>query len=231
MQKYKKVLIILLIILICMIIVLFFKNEIFSFVWIKQYEHKYSNINLVEKNLHFNENKIEENNIKINDLQISLSDFAYNKNERKLDFNLKFENGNNINTVGYILRVYNNDYCLGDRFNGYTSLNSGIEYIINYNKFYEENFGYKSKTIDLVNGSSVENDLLSKCKMLKQDEMSEDGSLIHHISFELPEEFIINDVVKIELFDLNYQNIGNEEIYKIQEDLNQIRYTINLNEN
>ena len=230
MEKYKKILLILLVFFICIIIILFFKNEIFTIVWIKRYEHKYRYINLVERTLNLDANKIEENNVKIDDLQISLSNFIYNKDEKKLYFDLNFENGNNINNVGYILRIYNTEYCLGDRFNGYTFL-TGIEYIINYNKFYEENFGYKSKAIDLVNGSNVKNDLLNRCKMLKQDEMSENGSLIHHISFELPEEFIINDKIKIELLDLNYQNIGNKEISQNKKGLNQIRYTVNFNEN
>lgn len=67
--------------------------------------------------------------------------------------------------------------------------------------------------------------------MFKQDELLENGNLIHKISFELPEEFIITDNLKIELFDLNYQNIGNSTVYQAQELLTQVRYTINFNGN
>ena len=233
MKKYIKIFIPLLIILILILLILFFKNEIFTFIWVKEYEHKYNNLNLIEKTISFNTttNTLEENSININNFRISLSDFNFNANEKTLNFNLNFENGNDLNHVGYILRVYNNEYCLGDRFNGQISLDSSIEYIINYNKFYEKHFGYKSQAIDMTNILAPKNDLLNKCKMLKQDELLENGGLIHKISFELPEEFIINDNLKIELFDLNYQNIGDKTIYHAQEDLTQIEYTINLSEN
>ncbi len=234
MKKYKKILLLIILLIVVVLIVMsFFKNEIFTFIWVRGYENKYRDINLIEKNLSFdkNVNLIEENSININDFKISLSDFSYNQNDKKLNFNLNFKNENELNNVGYILRVYNSDYCLGDRFNGHISLNSGIEYIISRNKFYEENFGYKSQTIDLNNTEIIKNDLLNRCRMLKQDELLEDGSLIHKISFELPEEFIISDNLNIELFDLNYQNIGDKTIYQTQSPLTQIEYKISLSEN
>lgn len=233
MKNAKRILIVLLILLILMLILLFFKNELFSFLFVKEYEHKYKDINLVEKNLYLDktQNIIEENTIDINNLKITLSDFYYNKDEKKLEFDLEFSNENSLNNVGYILRVYNTEYCLGDRFNGQISLNSAIEYIISYNKFYEENFGVKNRYIDLVNCITQNNDLLSKCNMLKQDELMENGNLVHQISFELPEEFVINDILNIELFDLNYQNIGEKTVYQVQEPLTQVRYTINFGEN
>lgn len=142
MKNIKKLLILLLILLIFILVILIFKNEIFTFIWVKEYDNKYKDINLIEKTLSFdtNQNAIEENNIEINGFKINLSDLNYNKNEKKLDFNFKFENEKELNNVGYILRVYNQDYCLGDRFNGFISLHSGIEYFISYDKFYEENF-------------------------------------------------------------------------------------------
>lgn len=161
-----------------------------------------------------------------------MSDLNYNKNEKKLDFNLKFENEKELNNVGYILRVYNQDYCLGDRFNGFISLHSAIEYYISYDKFYEENFETQSKATDtFLNRTYPNNDLFGVCKMFKQNELFENGNLIHKISFELPEEFIITDSLKIELFDLNYQNIGNSTVNQVQEPLTQVKYTINFNGN
>lgn len=233
MKKYIKIFIPLLIILILILLILFFKNEIFTFIWVKEYEHKYNNLNLIEKTISFNTttNTLEENSININNFRISLSDFNFNANEKTLNFNLNFENGNDLNHVGYILRVYNNEYCLGDRFNGQISLDNAIEYIISYNKFYEKNFGYKSKSIDITNSEIIENNLINECRMIKQDELLENGSLIHKISFELPEQFVINDGFKIELFDLNYQNIGDKTIYQVQEPLTQIDYIINFSEN
>lgn len=233
MKNIKKILIILFILLIFMLIILFFKNEILSFICIKEYEHKYKDINLIEKTLSFdkNQNAIEENEININGFKINLSDFNYSKDEKKLEFNLKFENESSLNHVGYILRVYNEEYWLGDRFNGQISLDSSIEYVINYKKFYEENFGIQNKTIDITDFDLPNNNLLNKCQMLKQNELLENGDLIHKISFELPEEFVINNILKIELFDLNYQNIGNPTVYQVQEPLTQVKYTINFVEN
>ena len=233
MKKYKQIFIILLLVLLFSILILFFKNEIFTFIWTKEYENKYKDINLIEKTLSFNkyENLIEENTTKINNFQVVLSDLNYNKAKKNLEFNLTFKTEKELNNVGYILRVYNTEYCLGDRFNGQISLDNAIEYIISYNKFYEKNFGYKSKSIDITNSEIIENNLINECRMIKQDELLENGGLIHKISFELPEEFIINDNLKIELFDLNYQNIGDKTIYQAQEDLTQIEYTINLSEN
>ena len=233
MKKYKQIFIILLLVLLFSILILFFKNEIFTFIWTKEYENKYKDINLIEKTLSFNkyENLIEENTTKINNFQVVLSDLNYNKAKKNLEFNLTFKTEKELNNVGYILRVYNTEYCLGDRFNGQISLDNAIEYIISYNKFYEKNFGYKSKSIDITNSEIIENNLINECRMIKQDELLENGSLIHKISFELPEQFVINDGFKIELFDLNYQNIGAKTIYQVQEPLTQIDYIINFSEN
>ena len=233
MKKYKQIFIILLLVLLFSILILFFKNEIFTFIWTKEYENKYKDINLIEKTLSFNkyEKLIEENTTKINNFQVVLSDLNYNKAKKNLEFNLTFKTEKELNNVGYILRVYNTEYCLGDRFNGQISLDNAIEYIISYNKFYEKNFGYKSKSIDITNSEIIENNLINECRMIKQDELLENGSLIHKISFELPEQFVINDGFKIELFDLNYQNIGDKTIYQVQEPLTQIDYIINFSEN
>lgn len=226
----KKIIIVLFSILFFLLLILFFKNEFYSIIWEKKYEYKYKDAKLVEKSLSFDksENILETNSIDINDFKIILSNLNYNSTENKLDFYLKFKNKNNLNHIGYILRVYNDDYCLGDRFNGYVSIASTIEYTINYNKFYEENFGYRKKNIDLTKYISIENDLYNECKMSKQDEQLEDGSFIHKISFELPERFVINNNLKIELVDLNYQNVGDKVFYHVQEPMTEIRYNINF---
>ena len=89
---------------------------------------------MIEKTISFNTttNTLEENSININNFRISLSDFNFNANEKTLNFNLNFENGNDLNHAGYILRLSKNQYCLAHRFNGQIPLDSSIEYIINY---------------------------------------------------------------------------------------------------
>lgn len=232
MKIYKGIFIILLVILIFMSILLFFKDELLTFIWVKEYEQKYKDINLVEKTLQFNEttNTLEENNINLNEFKISLSDLKYSKDEKKLNFNFKFESGSTLNQVGYILRVYNTEYCLGHRPHGYISLLNPIEYMITYNKFYEETFGYKSQPIEFSNMIVPDNDLVNECTMSNQSETLEDGGLLNKISFNLPKEFVINDNFKIELFDINYQNTENSTFHQVTNPLTKIRYTINLNE-
>lgn len=216
-----------------MLIILSFKDEILTFIWVKEYEEKYKDINLIEKTLQFNKttNTLEENNINLNGFKINLSELKYNKDEKKLDFNLKFENESNLNHVGYILRVYNTEYCLGNRGHGHLSFTSPEEYYITYNKFYEETFGYKSRAINFSNMDVPNNDLVNECTMSNQPEVLENGGLLHKISFNLPEEFVISNSFKIELFDLNYQTVEDRTFYQVTNPLTQIRYTINLNEN
>lgn len=62
-----------------------------------------------------------------------------------------------------------------------------------------------------------------------QRELLEDGTLLHNISIELSEDFVIEDSLNIQLFDLNYQNIGDKTFYIPEESLTQVDYTININ--
>ena len=48
------------------------------------------------------------------------------------------------------------------------------------------------------------------------------------ISLEIPEEFVIDDILNIDLFDINYQNIGNKEFYQLKAPLSEIKYTIDF---
>ena len=93
---------------------------------------------------------VEENLIEIDDFKIALSDLNYTEN--KLNFNLKFSHLKPLNHSGYILRVANKDYYLGDRFNGQISLDSSFEWLISMDKFNINNFeNYKEKSINYKN--------------------------------------------------------------------------------
>lgn len=227
----KKFFIILLIILITMVLLAVFYDDILWFAYEKIYDYKYSNMYKTEEILSYNteSNLIEENSLDISNLKIILSDLEYTENELK--FNLTFSHSKPLNHVGYILRVANKDYYLGDRFNGQISLSSSREWIISMNKFYLENFQNKisSRNIFKQLAESPENDynLINYTSYQKQDEILENGSLLHKISFNLPEKFIIDDTLKIVLFDINYQNIGDSNFYQLKEPLSQITYTIN----
>ena len=69
--------------------------------------------------------------------------------------------------------------------------------------------------------------------MIEQTEILENGELLHQISFDLPKEFIINEkmLVSNKLNSKKRINkyVGDTTIYKVQEPLTQIQYTINLN--
>lgn len=235
-KKYKRKVkhlwfIILLFILLFVSIIAVFRYEILWLFFEKKYEIKHNNRYLIEETLSYDkENKlIEENSIHVNDFKVILSDLEYTDN--KLNFNLKFSHSKPLNHTGYILRVFNKDYCLGDRFNGQISLDSATEWLISMDKFYEENYGY-TKVPKNINNRLVEvpenNHMLFKGKITKYNEILEDGSLMHKISLEIPEEFIVDEGLNIDLFDINYQNIGNTEFYQLKDPLSEIKYVIDF---
>ena len=208
-----------------------FRNNILWLYYEKKYEIKHNNRHLIEETLSYDkENKlVEENSIHVNDFKVVLSDLEYTDN--KLNFNLKFSHSKPLNHTGYILRVFNEDYCLGDRFNGQISLDSATEWLISMDKFYEENFHFDDveKNVEKRMIGFDQNDyMLLKGNITKYGEILEDGSLIHKISLEIPEEFVIDDVLNIDLFDINYQNIGNKEFYQLKAPLSEIKYTIDF---
>ncbi len=228
----KKIIIILLVILVILLIVLRFYNEIGWFIYEKIYDYKYKDIYSVEKDLSYDmENAlVEENLIEIDGFKVVLSDLNYTEN--KLNFNLKFSHLKPLNHSGYILRVANKDYYLGDRFNGQISLDSSFEWLISMDKFNINNFeNYKKNSHTFKRLNAFENNfhnLLNEARLQKQDELLDDGSLIHKMSFEIPEKFIIDDTLKIVLFDMNYQNIGDTEFYQVKAPLTEIIYNINF---
>lgn len=218
----KKFLIFLLIFAIVLVIFLAFNGHIIKFIdkyiVYSMYENKYDNIDKIEKSLTYNNETdvIEENSIKINDLNIVMSDIEYTE-ENKLSFELKFSNSNTLNDIGYILRVYNEEYSLGDRYSGKVSITP------------KDWIYYQRTVLARIFGESE--DALSNnviyTQMDNQEELLEDGSLVHKISFNLPEEFIIKDTLNIALYDINYQNFGDSNFYQVNEDLVEINYTIN----
>lgn len=235
-KKYKRKVkhlwfIILLFILLFISIIAIFRNDILWLYYEKKYEIKHNNRYLIEETLSYDkENKlVEENSIHVNDFKVVLSDLEYSEN--KLNFNLKFSHSKPLNHTGYILRVFNKDYCLGDRFNGQISLDSATEWLISMDKFYEENFYFDDveKNVEKRMIGFDHNDyMLFDGRITKYDEILDDGSLIHKISLEIPEEFVIDDILNIDLFDINYQNIGNKEFYQLKEPLSEIKYTIDF---
>lgn len=229
MKKNVIFLISLIIILITIVCFFFFKNHIYSFWAIKKYEKKYEDLYFSKKDIIFdNINGIEKNEININDFYVSISDFKYIEDEKRLELQFKFKGENPLNRVDYVLRVYNLNYCLGDMFNGDLSLDNGVDYIINYNKFYEKNFGYKNSIISLSEAPYNQFDLLGECKFENKAELLDSGEIIHKISLNLPEKFIVEDKLNIDLFDINYQYIGNKELYKVAEPLCELNYIIDI---
>ena len=235
-KKYKRKVkhlwfIILLFIFLFISIIAIFRYNILWLYYEKKYEIKHNNRYLVEEALSYDkENKlVEENSVHVNDFKVVLSDLEYTEN--KLNFNLKFSHSKALNHAGYILRVFNKDYCLGDRFNGQISLDSATEWLISMDKFYEENFHFDDveKNVEKRMIGFDQNDyMLLKGNITKYGEILDDGSLVHKISLEIPEEFVIDDVLNIDLFDINYQNIGNPEFYQVKAPLSEIKYTIDF---
>ena len=232
-QKVKHLwLIILLFVFLFISIIAIFWPHILWLIFEKKYEIKHNNRYLIEETLSYDKenNLIEENSTHVNDFNVVLSDLEYTEN--KLNFNLKFSHSEPLNNTGYILRVFNEDYFLGERFNGQLSFDSALEWLISTDTFYKENFNFtdisRNTSIRLTHAPENNYNLLNVTKYQKQDELLEDGSLLHKISFEIPKEFIIDDTLNIVLFDINYQNIGNKTYYQLKEPLSEIKYTIDF---
>ena len=75
---------------------------------------------------------------------------------------------------------------------------------------------------------SFEKNLLNVTSFSSQKEMLDSGEVIYKLIYELPEEFLVQDKLNINLFDINYQYIGNKEFYKVAEPLCELNYTINI---
>lgn len=229
----KKFLIVLIFILMILLVVANFKYEILYFMLEKNYNKKYSNIYKVQENLSYNSEThlTESKPVSVNDLNITFSDFEYSENN--LRFNLKFSHSKPLNYAGYILRIYNKDYYLERHF-GNSSFSSAFEYIINRNQFFKTTFNYISSSKGVFGEELDENPYILPyycSNAVIQNELLEDGSVLHNISVDFSENFVIEDSLYIELFDLNYQNIGDKNFYIPEEPLTQVDYTINININ
>lgn len=211
----KKIIIILILTFIIIGILFAFREKIA----IQIYKYKYSKIECINKDLIYDKknNSISENLVKIDDFNVVLSNVNYT-DENELNFELKFSNSNSLNNVGYLLRVYNEEYFLGDRFNGQISLSSN-DWIMYQNIFYKNIF---PNTKDPV----AEKNLLNSTEFSCQSEILENGEFLHRITYKLPEEFIIKDKFNINLFDINYQNSGDKNFYKVKEPLLEINYAV-----
>lgn len=209
----KTILIIVILILIIVGLCFAFREKIATFI----YENKYAKIECINEDLTYNKetNTLSENSVSVGDFNIVLSNLQYT-NENELNFELKFSNSNSLNHVGYILRVFNEEYYLGDRFNGQTSISSQ-DWVMYSNIFYKNIFKENFEEKNLLNNTQFSN----------QNEVLESGELIHKISFKLPEQFVIGEKLNIDLFDINYQNIGDTNFYKLKEPLSEINFIIN----
>ncbi len=207
----KKFLIILSIVIVLVILFFVFGKYIISY----YYEKKYDNMERIEKNLSYNRDThlVEANSISLNNINIVLSNFEHtDKNELNLEF--KFSNNTQLNSIGYLLRLYDENNFLGDYFIGETSL-SNNEWIMNQKSFCKKIYNNEEKNVLLFS------------KNFQHENILEENTIIHKISFSLPEEIIIKDNLNIVLLDLNYQNVGDKNFYNLTDKLSEIKYTLN----
>ena len=219
----KKVFIVIIVfVLILLSLGLIFKQNIAEFytekILMKEYEEKYSKVKSIDCEIEYNknENKVLENEIELGDLNASIINFNISE-ENKMEIDLKFTGKEQLNAVGYILRVYNDKYHLGDRYDGNVSI-TGADNVMYSEVFY-------SKVFDEY---SFEKNLLNITSFSSQKELLDSGEVIYKLIYELPEEFLVQDKLNINLFDINYQYIGNKEFYKVAEPLCELNYTINI---
>ena len=219
----KKVFIVIIVfVLILLSLGLIFKQNIAEFytekILMKEYEEKYSKVKSIDCETEYNknENKVLENEIELGDLKASIINFNISE-ENKMEIDLKFSGKEQLNAVGYILRVYNDKYHLGDRYDGSVSI-TGADNVMYSEVFYSKVF----------EEYSFEKNLLNVTSFSSQKELLDSGEVIYKLIYELPEEFLVQDKLNINLFDINYQYIGNKEFYKVAEPLCELNYTINI---
>lgn len=207
----KKLLIILAIIAIIVIFILVFLKNIVYF----YYDKKYDNIERIEKNLTYGEerNLAEESSVNLNDLNVSLSNINYNNQNDELYLEFKFVGTKQLNTVGYILRWYTEENYYGDYYMGPTSISS-TQWVMNAISFRKKMYKDADKAIELL------------YKTFSHENILEENTMLHKITFSLPEEVELKDKVNIVLFDLNYQNVGDPNFYKATDKLTEIKYTV-----
>lgn len=206
----KKLLIMLAIIAVIIIFVLlFWKNIVYFY-----YDKKYDNIERIEKNLTYGEegNLAEESSVNLNDLNVSLSNIEYNNQNDELYLEFKFVGTKQLNTVGYILRWYTEENYYGDYYMGPTSISSA-QWVMNAISFRKKTYNDADKASELL------------FKTFNHENILEDNTMLHKITFSLPEEVELKDKVNIVLFDLNYQNVGDPNFYKATDKLTEIKYT------
>lgn len=198
-------------ILVFLTIFLTFKNTIVE----KYYFHKYETRTSIEKDINLDNNYTLESAVSINNLSLELKKFEINDNKLLISF--RFNSNDNLNNVGYLLRVYNNEYYLGNRYAGKISLSNNELYF--YNAFFnEETYGQKN-----IPSKDLLNETRFKYKTINNENENE---LIQEIEYEFPESFKTNDTIHIDLLDINYQIEGNSSFKKIDKKLTEIKYNI-----
>lgn len=208
-----------LIIIVCLIVltmILALKKDIVK----AYYSYKYEKRTFIEKNIDLDNDYTSQSLININNLSIELKNLEINENKLLLQF--CFNSNDNLNNVGYLLRVYNNDYYLGNRYAGKISLSNNELYF--YNAFFNtETYGQEN-----IASKDLLNETRFKYKTINSET---ENKLIQEIEYEFPENFIPNDLIHIDLLDINYQIEGNSDFHKIDNQLTEIRYNISLNKN
>lgn len=218
----KALIIIFSLVLIILVSGIVFKQNIAEFytknILMKEYEEKYSQTKIINKEIEYIklEDKVIENEIEIGDLKASFLKFKVTDNN-KLEMDIKFSGKEPLNAIGYILRVYNDKYHLGDRYVSTVSI-TGADNMMYSQVFYSKIF---------TNGS-FENNLLNITRFSSNKELLDSGEIIYKLTYELPKEFIIDDKLNVDLFDINYQYVGNPTFYKALDPLAELNYTINI---
>lgn len=80
----------------------------------------------------------------------------------------------------------------------------------------------------IFTNGSFENNLLNITRFSSNKELLDSGEIIYKLTYELPKEFIIDDKLNVDLFDINYQYVGNPTFYKALDPLAELNYTINI---
>lgn len=198
------------IIVICMRTIPF--QEIFYNIY---YKEKYNSREIVQAVSNYNlaDGSFSESSIEKNGFIAKISNIDYDKeNENILNLQFDFSTTDNtgLNTVGFLLRIYDevNENVICYQIYGDKGLDD-MEYIF-YNRYFNNGDGWRMNSYAEIS-----------------NERDKDN-ITRNLKIKLPDDFVIKGKYNIDLFNLQYQTTKSPDYYKVIEPLGEFKFIINF---
>lgn len=189
------------------------------------YKNKYYSRKVLETTSQYNCNDktFTKSFISENDFSVQLSNIDYDKENGNL-LNLTFDFTNNKNpdlsTVGFVLEAYDKNGSICCQNLGSMNYPTGSE-LVQYVQYYSSDlYGEDYLDINLMN--------LDNLVKITHDYPENGNYITRNLTLDLPDDYEINGDLNIVLFDLQYQNTGDSNYYKVINPLGEYKFTINF---